>query len=310
MASIPWVEKYRPSHLDDVVLSDLNKRIIYNIIEENYFPNILLYGPPGTGKTTTAINLINAYQHRYEQQNKELIIHLNASDERGIDIIRNQIYQFVKTQNMFNKGMKFVILDEVDYMTKIAQQALRNLMQDYNTNVRFCLICNYITKIDENLQNEFCKIRMNEMPKEDVVVFLDSIVKQENIELTLEELYQIQQFYKSDIRSMINYIQTSQDCQFKTKVINNQLWDRLLKTILSESYKEINIRINTISIQYNTDKKNIVKEFLNYLIIHKKVVDNDFLDFVEGLFHTNEINLNLMVNFLIEKLKLKIDLKI
>ena len=280
MSTIPWVEKYRPSHLDDVVLSDLNKRIIYNIIEDNYFPNILLYGPPGTGKTTTAINLINAYQQKYEQQNKELIIHLNASDERGIDIIRNQIYQFVKTQNMFNKGLKFVILDEVDYMTKIAQQALRNLMQDYNTNVRFCLICNYITKIDENLQNEFCKIRMNEMPKEYVVVFLESIVKQEGIELSLDELYQIQHFYKSDIRSMINYIQTSQDCQYKTKVITNELWSTLLTTILTESYKVINAKINHITIRYNTDKKNIVKEFLNYLIIHKIMVLRKSLFFV------------------------------
>lgn len=302
MANIPWVEKYRPSNLDDVVLSGLNKRIIYNIIEENYFPNILLYGPPGTGKTTTIINLINAYQAKYEQQNKELVIHLNASDERGIDIIRNQIYQFVKSRNMFNKGLKFVILDEVDYMTKIAQQALRHLMQDYSTTVRFCLICNYISKIDENLQNEFCKIRMNEMPEEDVIVFLNSIAKQEKIDLSLDNLYKIRQFYKSDIRSMINYIQTNQDCQMQFKVITNDLWDNLLTTIKTNTYKEINFKINNISLDYNTDKKTIVKDFLNYMI-QKKMVDSEFLDFIESIFHTTETNLHYMVNFLIEKIK-------
>jgi hypothetical protein len=80
------------------------------------------------------------------------MIHLNASDERGIDIIRNQINQFVNSKTLFNKGMKFVILDEVDYMTKNAQQALRYLLQNYSSSVRFCLICNYISKIDEGLQ--------------------------------------------------------------------------------------------------------------------------------------------------------------
>ena len=79
--NIPWVEKYRPLHLDHVILSDTNKTILYNIVEKNYFPNILFYGPPGTGKTTSVINLIKYYQKKYHQENKELIIHLNASDE-------------------------------------------------------------------------------------------------------------------------------------------------------------------------------------------------------------------------------------
>ena len=95
--SIPWVEKYRPKHLSDVVLDENNKIILDNIIENDHFPNLLLYGPPGTGKTTTIINLINSYQIKYNQNHKGLMIHLNASDERGIDIIRNQIASFVKS---------------------------------------------------------------------------------------------------------------------------------------------------------------------------------------------------------------------
>jgi len=122
----PWVEKYRPNTFNEIVLDPLNKKILENIIKNEHFPNLLFYGPPGTGKTTSVINLIKAYQDTSD--NKNLMIHLNASDERGIDIIRNQINTFVNSKSLFNDGMKFVILDEVDYMTKNAQIALRYLL--------------------------------------------------------------------------------------------------------------------------------------------------------------------------------------
>ena len=95
MTSNVWMEKFRPKTLDDIVLDPLNKKILTNIINTGYFPNLLFYGPPGTGKTTTIINLVNSYQEKLNQKNKELMIHLNASDERGIDIIRSQINHFV-----------------------------------------------------------------------------------------------------------------------------------------------------------------------------------------------------------------------
>ena len=177
MESIPWVEKYRPTNLEDVVLDSTNKKILNNIIKKNYFPNLLFYGPPGTGKTTTIINLIDKYQTTYEQRRKELKIHLNASDDRGIDIIRNQINQFVNTQTLFNKGMKFVILDEVDYMTKNAQQALRYLIQQYSENIRFCLICNYISRIDIALQHEFVRLRFCQLPQKSIYKFLNKIME-------------------------------------------------------------------------------------------------------------------------------------
>ena len=136
-ASQPWVEKYRPSTFDEIVLEDINRNMLKNIIDSDSFPNLLLYGPPGTGKTTTIINLVKNYQERYNQINKGLMIHLNASDERGIDTIRNQISQFVHSKALFSDGLKIVILDEVDYMTKNAQQALKYLLQDFRPNVRF-----------------------------------------------------------------------------------------------------------------------------------------------------------------------------
>ena len=162
---IPWVEKYRPTSFGSIVLDPTNKIIMETILRTHYFPNILLYGPPGTGKTTTIINLVNEFQ----DNNKGLMIHLNASDERGIDIIRNQINQFVNSKTLFDTGTKFVILDEVDYMTKNAQHALKHLLQAYSNSVRFCLICNYISRIDEALQNEFIRLRFNQLPEKEII---------------------------------------------------------------------------------------------------------------------------------------------
>ena len=140
--AMPWVEKYRPTCFGDIVLNSINKEVCSNIINQEYFPNLLFYGPPGTGKTTTIINLVTFFQKKVGTEDKSLMIHLNASDDRGIDIIRNQILQFVNSKCLFKTGLKIVILDEVDYMTKNAQQALRYLITTYSSNVRFCLICN------------------------------------------------------------------------------------------------------------------------------------------------------------------------
>ena len=298
----PWVEKYRPTTLENVVLGNINKRIIDNIIEENYFPNLLLYGPPGTGKTTTIINLLNAYQKHHNQENKELIIHLNASDDRGIDIIRNQIQQFISTKNMFNKGLKFVVLDEVDYMTKAAQQALRHLMQTYKSNIRFCLICNYISKIDENLQNEFLRLRFNELPKEDVIKFLENIIQNEKLDISIEKIQQIQDFYRSDIRSMINFIQSNQT---NINIITSDVWKKLINI---KEKREIIKELHNISMSYDIEIKNVIKDFLNFLIINKNIT-TEFLDFVENIIHS-DVKSIYMVNYFadnINKFKKDID---
>ena len=185
---IPWVEKYRPTNFETIVLSDENKEIFNNIFNHQYSPNLLLYGPPGTGKTTTIMNLIHKYQQQNNQLNKGLMIHLNASDERGIDIIRNQINNFVNSKNILAEGMKFIILDEVDYMTKNAQQALKYVLQEYQPNIRFYLICNYISKIEDCLQNELVKIRFNQLPKNEILKFLSTINISEKLNLTSDQM--------------------------------------------------------------------------------------------------------------------------
>ena len=299
------VEKYRPKKFDNIVLDPLNKKILTNIIETGYFPNLLFYGPPGTGKTTTIINLVNAYQEKLNQKNKELIIHLNASDERGIDIIRCQISQFVNSKTLFTSGMKFVILDEVDYMTKNAQQALRYLLQNFSNSVRFCLICNYISRIDEGLQTEFLRLRFNQLPENDIIKFLNNISICENLNLNNKTLQLIQKLYKSDIRSMINFIQSNQNIKDEDIcIIDNSVWDELFDKIKNDNtLPYLQQSTNEISRRYNFDRKNMIKDFLNYIIRTKKNLNTpEYFNFVENIIHFQDCKNIHYVNYSLIKL--------
>jgi replication factor C subunit 3/5 len=312
--SIPWIEKYRPSQFDEIVLDPINRQLFLNIIEYDSFPNLLLYGPPGSGKTSTIINLINEYQQKHNRNyvaNKGNVIHLNASDERGIDIIRNQIYQFVSSKNLFDQGIKFVVLDEVDYMTKNAQQALKYLLQTTSLNVRFCLICNYVSKIDESLKNEFICVRFNQLPKHEIIRFIQSISQKENIHLTVSTIEKIQSVYQSDIRSMINFIQsnyvssTIESSSSLECIVHSQLWENI-HTCLCHDTCDSNAVIqlmDAISCQYNIDKKQIIQNYFNHVVRHYSVT-REFLNIVEMIVHNNEnVPTSTTVDFFIYSLK-------
>jgi replication factor C subunit 3/5 len=297
----PWVEKYRPNTFDDIVLDKINKKILENIIKNEHFPNLLFYGPPGTGKTTSIINLIKTYQEKCN--NKNLMIHLNASDDRGIDIIRNQINTFVNSKSLFNDGMKFVILDEVDYMTKNAQIALRYLLQNYKPNVRFCLICNYISRIDEALQNEFVRLRFNQLPENEIRTFLNVINEKEKLQFSTDTISLVQKLFNSDIRSMINYMQSNELIIHSKKIIQSELWEKMTRNIIDKKLKYNVEFITNISNTYNIDKKNIIKNYLNYIIRTKKsIVTCEFLQFVENIMHVSDLNIECMLPMFILKI--------
>jgi replication factor C subunit 3/5 len=302
---IPWVEKYRPSKMIEIVLEPLNRELFTNILDMNYFPNLLIYGPPGCGKTTIIQNMINEHQTRYSQVNKSNIIHLNASDERGIDIIRNQIHQFVKSNNLFVSGLKFVILDEVDYMTKNAQQGLKYILQTSNYNVRFCLICNYITKIDESLKNEFLCIRFNQLPKRDIIVFMKEIAEKEELSLPDDLINTIMEMFNSDVRSMINYIQLNQnivnDKSSELKIMNKSVYEGIYQWLREADKNSLFPEyIHGISVNYNVDKRTIIQKFLKFIICnHKEVVDSNFLKSIEIILHRHDIPIEAHLNFLL-----------
>ena len=308
--STPWVEKYRPTNFDDIVLDPLNKLMMRNIITSGHFPNLLFYGPPGTGKTTTIINLVNEYQQaKQDCVNGGLMIHLNASDERGIDIIRIQINSFVTTKSLFGNGIKFVILDEVDYMTKNAQMALRHLLNSYNYsqhNVRFCLICNYISRIDEALQTEFVRMRFNQLPVEEINKFITKVSVSEGLNVSDEIIRSIQKQFNSDIRSMINYMQTNQDTNLHEHVIiTDATWNEItndLKTGI-DSVELICSKINRISRDCNSGRKNMMKMYANYLVRHHpQLITSTLLNKMENAMHIMECNTDHLVHYLIMNL--------
>jgi DNA polymerase III delta prime subunit len=298
---IPWVEKYRPTKFEQIVLEETNKILLNNIVKTNNFPNLLFYGPPGTGKTTTIINLIDNYQIKFNQKRKGLKIHLNASDDRGIDIIRNQINQFVNTKTLFGSGMKFVVLDEVDYMTKNAQQALRYLIQQYSGNIRFCLICNYISRIDLALQNEFVRLRFCKLPEKEIFRFLNHIIKQEKLNISNSQIKCIQKNFKSDIRSMINYIQSNHDsCGLNLKVIENNFWENLIQKFKIKNSKEINKYIISQCINYNIGYKEFINKFLVYIIQNKDYYYSDeWMEFIDFCVHNGTVNETYLLNYFI-----------
>ena len=293
---LPWVEKYRPDEFDEIVLDEVNRDILTNIIKTNEFPNLLLYGQPGTGKTTTIINLIKEYQKKHENVDNKMIIHLNASDDRGIDIVRTQISNFVNSKPLFNSGIKFIILDEADYMTKNAQQALHILIEDVRPDVRFCIICNYISKIDISLQNEFIHMRFNILPHDKIQSFLKTIINKENIKLDDYKLNHIIHNYNNDIRSMINYIQVSQEKIHKIKVITNEVYENLDNTIKN---KEINIqdkvlKIVSISDKFSCKPQILLKKYIHYKIFILEEYDDKLIKFCNLLLHNKFTNM--MIN--------------
>ena len=306
-SNIPWVEKYRPNDMERVVLSHTNKVILHNMISEKQLTNILLYGPPGTGKTTTVINFIKLYQKTYSEENRDLVIHLNASDDRGIETIRNQIMQFVCTKNLFNKGTKFIILDEIDYMTLNAQTALKNLIQimnKQNNNVVFCLIANYLSKITPQLQNMCIHMRFNQLPKNSIYSLLKTICENEKISFDKTYLTNLIEYFKSDIRSMINYMQLNRSTG-DIKVLTNHIIHQTVKYMLEQESEYGIQRIKELAIDTNISIITLLEHITLYLFEQHfdDLINTDFFQSVQFIFQSEMNDNNYNIKLYLSSLK-------
>lgn len=168
---------------------------VERFIEKNRLPHLLFYGPPGTGKTSTILAVARRiYGADYKKQILEVralssvrrhwkcsprFVQLNASDERGIDVVREQVKQFAETRTLFSKGFKLIILDEADMMTQQAQAALRRVIEQYTKNVRFCIICNYVNKITPAIQSRCTRFRFSPLPITEVEKRLTTVIDAE-----------------------------------------------------------------------------------------------------------------------------------
>lgn len=208
MSTQPWIEKYRPISIDEIVLHTTNRTMIQNMIDTDRYPNVLFYGPPGTGKTTTIMCLIKAYQEKH-QCNKNYI-HLNASHERGIDVIRNHISQFTKNKTFFESHRKFVLLDEMDSLTKQAQNNLYHVIQKSNPKrLTFILICNYLNKVIPCIRESLMMIHFHQTSLW-CDTFIQNCIDKEHINISKSAIQHIKSNHLHDLRSILNALQNYQ----------------------------------------------------------------------------------------------------
>ena len=205
MFELPWVEKYRPSKIQNIIG---NKHIIErfnNFNNLDSLPNVILTGPPGVGKTTAAFCLVKKILGDNCNQN---CLKINASDTRCLDITRNTITLFAK-RKVNNNSLKIIILDEVDSMTENAQQGLRRIMDNFFESTRFIFICNISNKIIESLQSRCCIFRFNHLDKMDMELRLKQICQEQNYSFTEKGLKLIVELSKGDMRIALNNLQST-----------------------------------------------------------------------------------------------------
>ncbi len=201
-----WVEKYRPRRLDDIVGQEEVVARLKEFVRTKKVPHMLFYGPPGTGKTTAALAL--AYE-LYGENWRANVLELNASDERGINVIRERVKNFARTAPSGPVPFKLIILDEADNMTSDAQQALRRLMEMYAANARFILIANYVSKIIDPIQSRCAIFKFKPLSKEAVIKRLKYIAEKEGVKITEDAFEALWEISQGDLRKAINTLQAA-----------------------------------------------------------------------------------------------------
>ena len=251
MSNTLWVEKYRPSNLDTYIGNEHLKSKVSMYLESGDLPHLLLYGRAGTGKTTLAKLLVNNIECDY--------LYINASDENNVDTVRTKVKNFASTVGF--KDMKVIILDECDYITPNAQAALRNLMETFSKHCRFILTCNFVERIIDPIQSRCQSFQIIPPSKTEVAKHLHSILIQENIMDSPEDIKVLVETGYPDIRRVINSAQRN--------VVKGRL--KLdTSSIIQNDYK-----LKLLKILETQNKKNAFKE------IRQLLADNKITDFAD-----------------------------
>lgn len=205
IANLPWVEKYRPKTLEDLISHQDIITTIGKYVKQGRLPHLLFYGPPGTGKTSTILAV--AKQLYTPKQYNSMVLELNASDDRGIGTVRGPILNFASTRTIFKSGFKLIILDEADAMTNDAQNALRRVIEKFTENTRFCIICNYLSKIIPALQSRCTRFRFGPLLEPQILPRLEYVIQSENVKADQEGINALMQLGCGDMRKVLNILQ-------------------------------------------------------------------------------------------------------
>ena len=273
----PWVEKYRPRVLNDIVNQKAIIKRLKQFVIDKSMPHLIFAGPAGTGKTTSGLAMVrDLYGRKMSINNTHL--ELNASDARGIDVIRTYIKDFAKSKPPIDIPFKILILDEADNMTAPAQQALRRTMEKYTRNCRMILICNYSNKIIPPIQSRCVVFRFGALSSGDIKGRIKQIASQEKLILASTGLNALVDVSNGDCRRAINYLQS---CGTVSKKIDQEIVFRVagevppdkIKLILQtamEGQLSVSIKLlNDLIQDYGLSGRNIIKN------IHKEIYNLD-----------------------------------
>jgi replication factor C subunit 2/4 len=325
MDNIPWVDKYRPRRIDSIIHQDEVKKVLKDTIKTGELPNLLFYGPPGSGKTSAILAL--GYELFGPELMNERILELNASDERGIDTVREKIISFAKESigagdpKYPSPPYKIIILDEADAITLDAQSALRKVIETSSYITRFCFTCNYIEKIIDPIISRCVKFRFKPIDKESMVFRLKQIAEKENIKINKDCLEKIFDISEGDARRSIMLLQnTKYIFKYKKNITINDIndlvgscrqedleyiWENLLNENISKlinisnfiKSQSININELLIFLKNNIIKFNIADNIKSHLINTISNTDSKLLErgdeFINILYLLSEININL-----------------
>lgn len=288
---LPWSEKYRPNAITNIIYHEKITKAIVNFMNLKNLPHLLFYGPPGTGKTSSIVAIA---KHYYGDDYNNMVLILNASEERGIETVRNRIKQFVTThglaENSNTPPFKLIILDEIDAMTDDAQAILRKVVEKYVSNVRFCFICNYLKKINPAIQSRCIIFRFSPIPDTHMEKFIKNICISENIKINDKALKLIIKKTNGDMRKLLNILQS---IYMYSNGINNihdnyTIIDENIVSKILSCPTDDNIIIILKIIQENT------LQYSYYQII--KILNNNSISLVELIIAIYEYLMDRIIN--------------
>jgi len=291
--NLPWVEKYRPTIIENIIGNKNIKEALSSYLKQKTLPHLLLHGPSGTGKTS----IINSYARQaYKDYYNMMVLQINASEERGIEIIRNKVKNFVISKCIYKvQPFKLVILDEADSMTFSAQSMLRRIIEDYTENARFCLICNKVKNIDMAIQSRCTQFKFSNLSKEDMKKGIISICKDNKIKFTDDGLDFLIKISRGDMRKAINNLQS---INMSYNIINyenvciffgypsiehiNKIYEFVMKNNLEKSYE----LIKNIIYQNQYSFLEVINETHNFILqrfLENKIDYNKFSSIINKL---------------------------